>query len=73
MTEEDPGRITLANVLAFFLICVGMWASIFIYENLMFTAIIVLACIVYLLKISPETLAKIVDIIKKLLGTKDDP
>jgi len=67
--ENDLGRISLANVIAVFLLAVGMWASIFVYENIQFTALITVAMIVYLLRLSPETIAKIVDLLKRLFGT----
>ena len=69
MSEEDPGRISLANVICFFILAVALWSSIFVYENIAFTALITGAATVYLLKLSPEIIGSISDIIKKLFGT----
>ncbi len=73
MTQEDPARLSLANVIAFFILAVSLWASIFVYENIAFTALLAGASIVYLLKLSPEVIGTLADIFNKLFGDNDDP
>ena len=73
MSETDPARLSLANVIAFSILAVSLWASIFVYENITFTALLAGAAIVYLLRLSPEVLGTLADIFQRLFGDSDDP